>query len=246
MAEQPPWQIGKQAIQHQLDDGAFAAAHQVTDNHSDGDFDQSQTPRITSESVDSHTEQSPIPELEEDLKDLSLLSKKTTETDADLFDKFFMLLKNFDYNPQDELFSPNTELTYKYTRVKGVCDVNGEDQDQYRILIYIREELLNKPTELALATINMISSAFEKDATIIIFSRTSEYPDIKIHWLLKEEWPKRIKKGEFVPRKYIEYLTKKYNQIEQIQNPKHDTMMNALKKDVARILDGMLGKIQSD
>jgi len=153
----------------------------------------------------------------------------------------FKLLEELNYHPQNVVVAASLRLTYKYTYVDGEAD----NKSQYRVLIYINENILNSLNlrEPDLATINMICSAFDKDATIIIFSKTSEYPNIDIYWLLKEEWPKRVKKGEFVPWKYVEYLTKRYDQIKQIQDiAKQMAVMKVLKKDVARILDGMLGK----
>ena len=238
MAEQPPRQIGKYTIRGELDNGAFAHAYLTVENQSDGDFNQPH-PQISSESVDSHIEQSPIldPEEEEGVQNLSLPSKK----DSDLFYKFFRLLKALSYNPQDVMVAASLRLTYKYTRVEGEKD----NESQYRVLIYIRNNILNALNlgEAELATINMICSAFDKDTTIIIFSESSEYPNIDIYWLLKEEWPKRIKKGDFVPWKYVEYLTRRYDEIKQNQNSaKYEAVMKVLKKDVARILDGMWGK----
>jgi hypothetical protein len=221
MAEQPAREIGKHAIRQQSDDGASIPAYLADE----------------------------IPYSDDEVEDLSLLATEIKRYPDlyNLFDKFINLLKRLDYHPDNnKIVSANTDLAYKYTHVNGICEVEGKQQDQYRALIYIREEILKNPSRVDESAINMIISAFEKDTTIIIFSGLEDFPHFKIYRLLKEQWPKWIKKAEFVPPKYIEYLTKQYDQIEPIQNqniPLYGAKKDALKKEVASILDGMLGKI---
>jgi hypothetical protein len=81
MAERPLYQIGKNAIRRQPDNGLFSPAYLAIENQSNGDSDEPQLPKTASEAVGNHTDQSLIQGLEEDIQDLSLPSK----TDTDIF-----------------------------------------------------------------------------------------------------------------------------------------------------------------